>query len=96
MDERQQHSIYLRGGKKNENILFVEVMFIVVARMPNESYRRRFGSLLCSCHVFMSHVHVTFLSRCLLDLHGFSCSVYFGWLVGWLVGWLQNCNSFLV
>ena len=103
MDERQQHSIYLRGKKKkNENILFVEVMFIVVARMPNESYRRRFGSLLCSCYVFMSHVHVTSLSRCLLNLHGFSCSVYFGWLVGWLaawlvgwlVGWLQNCNSF--
>ena len=32
----------------------VEFMYLVFTHMLCESYRRRFGSLLCSCDVFLS------------------------------------------
>ena len=41
--------IYFRVAPFLEDVLLVEFMYDVFTRVPGESYRRRFGSFLCSC-----------------------------------------------
>ena len=46
------------GGILFEDVPLVESMYLVFTRMPGESYRRRFRSLLlCSCYVFRALIN---------------------------------------